>query len=914
MTAPSIRVNGGSPGVKAAVSASSAWSAALDSTAGVRSTTWEVVSTDETTAAVSYTLSQSGSVGQNVSSTSLGAGTALRLKATINGGVNLQTGLPDPDETTATVKIGVLTSAGLWVGCAGEEMEHDATFGSTEVINSGVRAASALSPGGLAIKIVKAATAAALPANTRSGNVLTANANGAFATVDGVTISVGDRFLAQTEGGGASHINNGVYTLTTAGSGGTPWTATRATDFDESGELIQGTRFTVQQGTTYGSKERIFVTASATINVTALEFQAFAYAPNDAQYLTLTANANLTTETALDAITTTVPFIAAATTPVGVYRNAASRNDTQNVLTLRRSTSDAGFAQASIGGQVTLELEDDGGNIEAAGFLTWVYTDAAAASEDTTISIGARTAGGAAATCADFSGAGSRLYRNDSSNSTVLDLLALRRTTSDAGFGAAGIGGQIVFENEDAAGNVDTSGYISCRLTTATDGAEVSEIGCWTKTGGGALAKNGYLSGAGIWTTTGAMRSDAGFDASSATSVPVGGTIATRVDLGRNGQTVRLVPITGSTQALQVDTNGDISGAGFAPAPANATYLVTTASAGLSAEVVTNALATTVNFHRDGGLGMLISRNDAANGTVLPALHVERVVTGLIGSAGIGTSIAYYTNDDDGNDVAAGEIGARLTDVTLGAHVGELVFSAPTGGAAPTEVGKWTAAGVLSAASGFDRLAAGALAIGAATATSVAITPATSIAGAVTVGSSIDRIAAGALTVGPSTATSVVICDKETIADTGARTLSLDATAVDTEQWGTAGVNHISRAADAETTANATPTNVWTHAMVDNSSIKLEVHVYCYIVGTAANRAYFGKRGMFNRDGGAPTEDLVEDIHADEVVGGWGTPPSIDIVAGSPGANDISVQVTGLALTNIRWVTQVEYRVITTSA
>ncbi|MGK3981264.1 hypothetical protein WMF38_57235 [Sorangium sp. So ce118] len=135
MPSPSIRINGGSPGVKASVSASSSVTATLDSTDGVRSVTWSVLGTDETATSASYTLVQSGSVGQTVTFTSGAAGTAGILRSEINGGVNLQTEQADPT-TRATAKWYVPTSAGVEVGCVNEELESNATHGWTGLINA----------------------------------------------------------------------------------------------------------------------------------------------------------------------------------------------------------------------------------------------------------------------------------------------------------------------------------------------------------------------------------------------------------------------------------------------------------------------------------------------------------------------------------------------------------------------------------------------------------------------------------------------------------------------------------------------------------------------------------------------------------------------------------------------------------
>lgn len=117
---------------------------------------------------------------------------------------------------------------------------------------------------------VRAATSAALPANTRVSNVLTANANGALAAQDGVTLIVGDRLLVKDEVTGA---NRGIYTVTAVGSGGAPWSLTRATDADANAEVTCGLTVLVEEGTVAAGKPYILTTANPiTVNTTALTF------------------------------------------------------------------------------------------------------------------------------------------------------------------------------------------------------------------------------------------------------------------------------------------------------------------------------------------------------------------------------------------------------------------------------------------------------------------------------------------------------------------------------------------------------------------------------------------------------------------------------------------------------------------
>lgn len=123
---------------------------------------------------------------------------------------------------------------------------------------------------------VRAATTAALAANTYSngtngyGATLTANANGALAAVDGITLAVGDRLLVKNEATGA---NNGIYTLTQLGDGTHPYILTRAPDAAVPAALAAGTRLYVQQGTVNaGVLFTQTATGTITIGTTALTF------------------------------------------------------------------------------------------------------------------------------------------------------------------------------------------------------------------------------------------------------------------------------------------------------------------------------------------------------------------------------------------------------------------------------------------------------------------------------------------------------------------------------------------------------------------------------------------------------------------------------------------------------------------
>jgi hypothetical protein len=86
--------------------------------------------------------------------------------------------------------------------------------------------------------VARVATAAALAAYTASGGVLTANANGALAAVDGVTLVAGDRLLLVT---GAAGADNGLYVVTSAGGASAKYVLTRAPDWATGSTLLPAT-------------------------------------------------------------------------------------------------------------------------------------------------------------------------------------------------------------------------------------------------------------------------------------------------------------------------------------------------------------------------------------------------------------------------------------------------------------------------------------------------------------------------------------------------------------------------------------------------------------------------------------------------------------------------------------------------
>lgn len=113
-----------------------------------------------------------------------------------------------------------------------------------------------------------------LPANTGAGSgatrTLTGTGNGAL-VVDGVTVVLGDRILVAGETTGN---NNGIYTVTTVGTAGSPYVLTRASDANSSTKVTPGMYTFVEAGTLSGSGY-VLTSTSVILETTALTFVQF---------------------------------------------------------------------------------------------------------------------------------------------------------------------------------------------------------------------------------------------------------------------------------------------------------------------------------------------------------------------------------------------------------------------------------------------------------------------------------------------------------------------------------------------------------------------------------------------------------------------------------------------------------------
>lgn len=122
-------------------------------------------------------------------------------------------------------------------------------------------------------------TVAALPTYIQTGAgvgaTLTATTAGVLA-VDGVILAQGDRILVD-QIGAAAPSDPGIYVFTNATNNVTDvWVLTRATDFDETVEVLEGSAVRITSGARMANTSQQLVTADPiTVDTTALTFQSY---------------------------------------------------------------------------------------------------------------------------------------------------------------------------------------------------------------------------------------------------------------------------------------------------------------------------------------------------------------------------------------------------------------------------------------------------------------------------------------------------------------------------------------------------------------------------------------------------------------------------------------------------------------
>lgn len=118
-------------------------------------------------------------------------------------------------------------------------------------------------------RVATTANLTATYANGTAGVGATLTNSGALAaiSIDGVALSANDRVLVKNQ---TSQLENGIYTVTTVGSGAVAWVLTRATDYDQSAEVVTGTFTSVLDGTQQNTQWVMDASGTITMGTTAI--------------------------------------------------------------------------------------------------------------------------------------------------------------------------------------------------------------------------------------------------------------------------------------------------------------------------------------------------------------------------------------------------------------------------------------------------------------------------------------------------------------------------------------------------------------------------------------------------------------------------------------------------------------------
>lgn len=95
--------------------------------------------------------------------------------------------------------------------------------------------------------------------------------------VDGVAVSSTNRVLVAAQ---STAYQNGIYTVTSAGSGSVAWILTRATDYDTPAEIHPGDVVPIGQGTMYGGSSWLETSTVTAVGTDSITFTPFTYSPS----------------------------------------------------------------------------------------------------------------------------------------------------------------------------------------------------------------------------------------------------------------------------------------------------------------------------------------------------------------------------------------------------------------------------------------------------------------------------------------------------------------------------------------------------------------------------------------------------------------------------------------------------------
>lgn len=152
------------------------------------------------------------------------------------------------------------------------------------------------------------------------GATLTNAGTMAAFSVDGVSPPINSRVLIKDQ---TALPNNGIYTLTTVGSGAANWVLTRATDYDSSAEIVPGTLVPVEFGDANDSTLWLEIATVTTVGTDPIVFIQFGSAPLVVdQYAVLVGGLNNTVVSIDPSATSGMAFTSTGSSSNPTFSNA----------------------------------------------------------------------------------------------------------------------------------------------------------------------------------------------------------------------------------------------------------------------------------------------------------------------------------------------------------------------------------------------------------------------------------------------------------------------------------------------------------------------------------------------------------------------------------------------------------------
>ena len=496
--------------------------------------------------------------------------------------------------------------------------------------------------------------------NGSSGVGATLTNAGALATfaVDGVTMTsgnIGNRILIKNQ---TNSAYNGVYTLTTVGSGSVAWVLTRATDYDTSGagtnEIDAGDFMYVLAGNTLANTSWVQqTTLPIVVGTTGLVFTQFgaqiSYTAGTG--LTLAANQFSITDTAVTANS----YGSASSVPTYTV-------NAQGQLTAASNTSIAIDASAITSGTLGVTRGGTGAATLAANGVLY---------GNGTSALGATAVGATGQVLIGNTGAAPS-WSNLSSNAvTSITFGTTGLTPSSASNGAITVAGTLVAANGGTGQSTYTVGDLLYASTTSALSrlADVAVGSVLTSGGIGVAPAWSTLSSVAVTSISGGTT---GLTPSSATSgaVTLAGTlVASNGGTGQSTYTVGDLLYASSSTALSkladVATGSVLVSGGVGSAPAySATPTLTSVTAGTLTSSGNLAFTGTAN-RITGDLTNATAANRVSFQT--STTNAGTIISAIPNGTGTSSQLALYNNSDPANSTSF-VISSLSTEVRIGTN------------------------------------------------------------------------------------------------------------------------------------------------------------------------------------------------------------------------------------------------------